>query len=319
MYFGFYPITTKIMNSILDLHQQYQDYTLTFKGLSQVTLKKEFYVFKSFINSTNVHHPNEVTRALVERYITEKKIYNNWSAKTIKNCLQALNNFFKFCLDQNYITENPVEKIPKPKAPKRLPSYIPKDDAIKLIEWTYIAKFRYEFERIRARAIISTFLFTGIRQAELLNLKVSDIHFLESSLKVIHGKGGKDRIIPINPRLKEILKEYIHQREIKEKSSIYFFTSLRHDQKMSQSVLKRLFTRLKKDMGFKVYPHLLRHTFATLMLQGHCDIFTLSNMMGHSDIKTTTIYLSLSQNHMSQQIHNHPLSFTVIQHDKMIS
>ncbi|CAM1364411.1 tyrosine-type recombinase/integrase [Tenacibaculum xiamenense] len=306
------------MNSILLIHQQYQDYSFTFKGLSKQTLKKEFYVFKAFANHTNIHNPNQVNRALVERYITEKKINNHWSAKTIKNCLQALNNFFKFCLDQQYISENPVENIPKPKAPKRLPNYIPKDDAIKLIEWTYVAKFRYKFERIRARAIIATFLFTGIRQAELLNLKISDIHFLESSLKVVHGKGGKDRIIPINPRLKEILKEYIHQREIKEKSSIYFFTSLKYDQKMSQSVLKRLFTRLQKDMGFRVYPHLLRHTFATLMLQGHCDLFTLSNMMGHSDIKTTTIYLSLSTNHLNQQIHKHPLSFTVMQHDKMI-
>ncbi|WP_075343744.1 tyrosine-type recombinase/integrase [Tenacibaculum agarivorans] len=301
------------MNNILILHQQYCDYSLTFRGLSSRTLRNEYYVFRQFVNHTKLNHPQEITKSIVERYITEKKIYHNCSAKTIKNTLQAFNNFFKFYVSQGYGTVNPVKDIPKPRLPKRLPKYIPKDDALKLIEWTYVAKFRYKFEKIRARTIIATFLFTGVRQGELLGLKMSDIRLHEKVLRVENGKGGKDRLIPLNTRLVQILQEYLHEREKREKMSIYFFTSLRFDKQMSQSVIKRLFLRLQKDVGFKVHPHLLRHTFATLMLQGNCDLYSLSNMMGHSDIKTTTIYLSLTTGHLTEKINKHPLSFTPIQ------
>ncbi|WP_075340704.1 tyrosine-type recombinase/integrase [Tenacibaculum agarivorans] len=306
------------MQSILPLHQQYCEYSLTFKGLSKRTLKNEYYVFKQFVSHTNLNHPDQITKSIIERYITEKKVYQNWSAKTIKNTLQAFNNFFKFYVSQGYGNINPVEDIPKPRIPKRLPKYIPKEDALKLIEWTYVAKFRYTFERIRARAIISTFLFTGVRQGELLSLKVSDIMLDEKVLRVENGKGGKDRLIPLNARLIGILQEYLQERQKRKKMSMYFFTSLRFDKQMSQSVIKRLFIKLQKDLGFKVYPHLLRHTFATLMLQGGCGIYSLSKMMGHGDIKTTTIYLSLTTGHLNEQINKHPLSFTPIQPLKKI-
>lgn len=189
---------------------------------------------------------------------------------------------------------------------------------LKLIEWTYVAKFRYTFEKIRARAIIATFLFTGVRQGELLSLKVSDIRLNEKVLRVENGKGRKDRLIPLNTRLIGILQEYLEERQKREKMSIYFFTSLRFDKQMNQSIIKRLFIRLQKDIGFKVHPHLLRHTFATLMLQGNCDLYSLSNMVGHSDIKTTTIYLSLTTGHLNEQINKHPLSFRPIQPLKKI-
>ena len=301
------------MQTILPIHEQYCQYSLTFKGLSRRTLKNEYYVLKQFVAHTSIHHPQQITKSILENYITHKKIYNSWSAKTIKNSLQAFTNFLRFCVDQKYITENPAEHIPKPRIPKRLPKYIPKDDALKLIEWTHVSKFRYTFERLRARAIIATFLFTGVRQGELLNLKVSDIRLDERVLRVENGKGGKDRLIPLNVRLVSILERYLSERQKRGKMSIYFFTSLRLDRQMSQSVIKRLFIRLQKDVGFKVYPHLLRHTFATLMLQGSCDIYSLSKMMGHGDIKTTTIYLSLTTGHLNQQINKHPLSFTPIQ------
>lgn len=283
-----------------------------------MTMNRESYIWRQFIAFSKLQHPQQITKSILEQYIIHKKIYQKWSPKTIKNTLQTFNNFLRFCVNQEYITENPAENIPKPRIPKRLPKYIPKGDALKLIEWTHVVKFRYNFERIRARAIIATFLFTGVRQGELLNLKMSDIRLDEKVLRVENGKGGKDRLIPLNIRLINILEKYLSERQKLQKMSIYFFTSLRLDQQMSQSVTKRLFIKLQKDMGFRVYPHLLRHTFATLMLQGNCDLYSLSNMMGHSDIKTTTIYLSLTTGHLNQQINKHPLSFTPIQPQKKI-
>ncbi len=184
-----------------------------------------------------------------------------------------------------------------------------KEEAMRLLEWLKITKFHYAFERSRALAMIGIFLYTGIRRKELLNLKVSNVDFDKHTLFVESGKGDKDRIIPLNHRLIELLKSYLKQRAKKGKTTPYFFASLRDDRRMSMQVIRRLFERIKNESGVYAYPHLLRHTFATLMLEGGCEIYALSKMLGHSDIKTTTIYLSVSMRHSREQIHKHPLSY----------
>ncbi len=89
----------------------------------------------------------------------------------------------------------------------------------------------------------------------------------------------------------------------------YFFTAMREDKKMGDKVIPRLVIKLREKSKIYFYPHMLRHTFAVLMLEGGCDLFSLSKMMGHSDIKTTTIYLSTTTAHLQEQIKKHPLDF----------
>jgi len=143
---------------------------------------------------------------------------------------------------------------------------------------------------------------------EMSQLKVREVDFENNLIHVINGKGGRDRIVPMCAALKRMLLDYWKERERLKKDSVYFFTCLRGDQQFTYNSLKKVVGAVKRGSKINFSPHKLRHTFATLMLEGGCDLFTLSKMMGHSNIKTTTIYLSASVGHMQEQMLKHPLN-----------
>jgi site-specific recombinase XerD len=149
---------------------------------------------------------------------------------------------------------------------------------------------------------------SGIRKNELLNLKYTDVDVENMSIFIRQGKGSKDRIVPINYRLAEALQKYIVVRKKAFKTCPEFFTSYTYDMGFTESGMKRLIEKIVITSDVKFTFHKLRHTFATLMLEGGCDIYSLSKMMGHSDIKTTTIYLAASVQHLREQILKHPLN-----------
>ena len=117
-------------------------------------------------------------------YILERKSERGWSAKTIKNTLQSLSCFCDWLVKEQFISSNPVKTIDRPKVKKRLRSYLTKEKAEDLLEWTRTIHYPYKFERARAYAIVGTFIFTGIRKKELLSLKVEDVCIDRSCLFV---------------------------------------------------------------------------------------------------------------------------------------
>ena len=152
------------------------------------------------------------------------------------------------------------------------------------------------------------FIFAGLRRQELLKLKYADVDLENFTIFVRQGKGNKDRIIPMSTTLAQTLKKYIEERKRLNRTCPEFFVSLNRNSGYSSDGLKHLVRQLNETTGIKFNVHKLRHTFATLMLEGGCDIYSLSKMMGHSDIKTTTIYLSASVEHLRAQIVKHPMN-----------
>ena len=112
----------------------------------------------------------------------------------------------------------------------------------------------------------------------------------------------------MSPQLKIYLNEYLKERSRLNKSHFCFFSSTNRNMPLTYHGTRRIMSNLRSKLNVKFTPHILRHTFATLMLEGGCDIYSLSKMMGHSDIKTTTIYLSASSQHLQKQIYKHPLN-----------
>jgi site-specific recombinase XerD len=151
------------------------------------------------------------------------------------------------------------------------------------------------------------FIHAGLRKNECLRLTFTDVDTENLTIFVRRGKGNKDRTVPMSYALAQSLKRYIEERKRLNKTCPEFFTSLRENRGFTENGLKHFVDKLVKVSGMNFTIHSLRHTFATLMLEGGCDIYSLSKMMGHSDIKTTTIYLSASVEHLRSQIVKHPL------------
>ncbi|MGH1337262.1 MAG: tyrosine-type recombinase/integrase [Aureispira sp.] len=295
------------MSSILRFHEQFCQHSLVFKNNAPTSVKSFRYTFLAFLEMTGVSSFDQITQECIEDYVIQGKLEKKWSPKTIRNHLQYLSLFLDWCVKRNHLEKNYAKEIEKPKLPKTLPKSLSKDQATRLLEWAEHYSYYYSFERTRAICIIATFIFTGIRLQELYNLKVSHVNVTDKVLVVRSGKGNKDRIIPLNGQLIHIIKEYLRQREKRHKTTPYFFTSLRKNDKMGQKTVEKLVKKLREVSGIYFYPHLLRHTFATLMVEGGCDIYSLSKMMGHSDIQTTTIYLNVSTKHLKHQILKHPV------------
>ena len=135
---------------------------------------------------------------------------------------------------------------------------------------------------------------------------MSDIENL--TVFVRQGKGNKDRVVPMSYTLAQTLKRYKDERKRLNKTNPEFFSSLRGNIGFTDNGLKKLVDQVRKSSGIFFTVHKLRHTFATLMLEGGCDIYSLSKMMGHSAITTTTIYLSASAEHLRSQMTKHPLN-----------
>jgi site-specific recombinase XerD len=293
--------------NILELHEQFCHESEIIRNLSPTTIKWYKVVLSVFLKHSKISALEDITTERLRAFLYYGRIERGWTAETFIYYHKGLKSFLKWCKGRGYISQNPIEDIEKPRLEKKLPKRITKQEAFKLLEYTANMKYTYKFERYRNHALFAIMIYAGLRAREMLNLKLTDIDLVNNVISINHGKGGKDRVVPICSVLKSVLKRYLEDRKRLERSSVNFFTSVRGDRPFTYNGLKKVVERLRKLTGINFSCHRLRHTFATLMLEGGCDIYALSKMLGHSDIKTTTIYLSASVAHLQEQIAKHPL------------
>jgi len=299
----------------MDIHillGQFCDYSLFIKGYSKETVRRYRYVISSFCRIANITEIGQVTDENVRGLFYYGRLQRKWSTNTYLVYRKSLLVFFRWCIKQGLLAKNPVDDIEIPKAEKKLPSKLNKQTALQLLEVVYNYPYEYKFLRYRNHAIFATFIFAGLRKQELLNLKYADVDVENLTIFIRQGKGAKDRIIPLSYTLAQSLKRYISERKRLNKTNPEFFCSLRGNIGFTENGLKKLVEQVRQATGVPFSVHKLRHTFATLMLEGGCDIYSLSKMMGHSDIQTTTIYLSASAEHLRAQMVKHPLNSLIL-------
>lgn len=288
--------------------QKFCDYSTSIRGYSKDTIRRYRNVVKFYRKFANINTTHQVTDDNVRTLFYHGRTERNWSVNTFIVYHKTLLVFFRWCIKQGYMEKNPVTDIEIPKKEKRFPLKLTKQVTLKLLEVVYNYPYQYRFLRYRNHAIFSVFIFAGLRKQELLNLKFTDIDLDNLTIFVRQGKGGKDRVVPVSYALAQTLKKYREERSRLNKTNPEFFSSLRGNYGFTTDGLKKLVEQVRKSSGVTFTVHKLRHTFATLMLEGGCDIYSLSKMMGHSDIKTTTIYLAASAEHLRSQMTKHPLN-----------
>ncbi|MCI2229933.1 tyrosine-type recombinase/integrase [Polaribacter sp. MSW13] len=279
------------------------------RGVSEQTLKRYRQNISNFSRASKINHISDVNQKKVQSYFLKGRVVKNWTPQTYRTYYMSLLVFFRWCVKHQYLTENYVKEIEIPKIPKSLPKKLTQQQASLILEVAYNYPYTQTYLRYRNHALFSMFLFTGLRRSELLNLKLTDVD-VENHTVFVKGKGDKDRIIPLNTKLVHSLERYLVERKKKKKTCSEFFTSSNRNSGFTDQGLKKTILMMRKSTGIYFKAHQLRHTFATLMLEGGCDIFSLSKMMGHSDIKTTTIYLSATAEHLRSQVVKHPMNAT---------
>jgi len=276
------------------LAQKFYEHSSYIRGYAKPTILRYKHVINFFCKFAHIETIEQVTEKNVRELFMHGRVQRGWQANTFIIYHKTLRVFFRWCIELGYMEENFIDSIEVPRLAKRLPSKLTRQEAEKLLDVTFNYPYDYKYLRYRNHAIFSMFMFAGLRKSELLKLKLTDVDIENLTLFVRQGKGNKDRIIPINFTLAETLRKYLSERKRLRKTCPEFFASLNRNCGFTDSGLKRLKDKMQKASKIEFTIHKLRHTFATLMLEGGCDIYSLSRMMGHSDIKTTTIYLSAS-------------------------
>jgi site-specific recombinase XerD len=268
---------------------------------SNATLKNYKYSLNYFNEYTKKQFlPKELSllsEDVLSQYFIEGIKVKNWSKQNHWSQYKNLTAFFNWAVKKDLINTNPLSKIPKPKLPPRLPKALSEEEAIELMRIVSNMPGKYIFTKLRNKAIIACFLFTGLRKSQLLNLKIGDVDLQNGFIFVEKGKGGKRREIPIEEStLKIILQDYVDYKNKLNKQSEWFFNGtfgLRGSDagKLTESGFTLIFRNIRLAYKKGIHAHRLRHTFATLMLDKDVDLYTLQQLMGHANIATTTIYL----------------------------
>lgn len=283
---------------ILDAIPLFRRYALVERGLMPKTTREIITITNKLAKSLDTPTLSAISTAKIREFLYEQKQTRLWSNKTFRNYRQYLKTFFDYCWREGYVAKNPVTKIEKPKLSKRLPRCLNKQQIDTLLMYLDCYEWYNELEAKRNKAIIRTFLFTGIRLSELLRLRTAHINFDEFEMSIIQGKGRKDRIVPIHPKLFPFLKSY--QSAKRNKPTTFFFSSIRSDSALTEKNLYAIIKKLRKVAGFHFTPHMLRHTFGKLSIEANLNPFKLQNIMGHSDIQTTQIYVSVSRRNIKE-------------------
>lgn len=261
------------------------------RGVSKHTLtayKSDLCQFESFIQTDAGRFAlHDIDLSDVRRWILSM-MSNKISPTSIARKISSLNSFFVYCLRHGIIQTNPATGVVLPKKPKRLPSFLKKDEIEALFAFKKSAD---DFQSLRDDLILEMLVGLGLRRAELVELKDLDIDYSNKVIKVL-GKRNKERIIPAYRKILDKTKIYINARkqEFPESEKTLFLTN-----RGKPIYDKFVYILVKKRIGEvstldKKSPHVLRHTYATLLLNEGADLEILRELLGHSSLASTQVY-----------------------------
>ena len=273
----------KQLNSFFDYltyEKKYSTHTIT-------SYKNDLFQFILFINPSEEEFSiSEINYQHIRAWVTNL-IKHKIAARSVNRKLSSLKSFFKYLQRQQIIEINPLSKISGPKTPKRLPVFVDEQQMENLF---LDVVFEEGFNGQRDRLILDLLYQTGIRRSELTHLKETDIDLFNSTIKVL-GKRNKERLIPISLELKRNLDDYLSVKQALNISNIMLLVTEKGNALSEQAVYKSVKNYLSQVTTIqKKSPHVLRHTFATHLLNNGADINAVKDLLGHANLSATQVY-----------------------------
>ena len=261
--------------------------------------------FKEFVFGDETFNPKAIDSVWVRRWMVSL-MDEGYSPLSVNRKLSSLKSFFKYLCKYNYIETSPAKNLRGPKVNKPLPHFIKDLEMNKLFsEWEGADPFEGE----RDKAILDVFYTTGIRCAELVELKNEDVDFNTKLIKV-NGKRNKQRLIPFSDNLKDIMQSYVYVRnETIDVPSDNAFFIRKNGKKLSNSIVYTIVNKRLSEIPnlSKKSPHVLRHTFATSMLNNGADLNAVKELLGHASLSSTEVYTHTTFEELKKVYHQaHP-------------
>jgi integrase/recombinase XerD len=281
--------------SYIELEKEYSKNTVS-------SYKNDLDDFKEFLTKID-KDPIEINKKDIFNYLvflSKKKL----KPASLRRKISALRSFYKFLIREELIENDPTIDLTLPKKDKVLPDVISVEEIEKLVNIIPEKGFKGK----RDRALIELLYSSGLRVSEIINLKINEIDLKNGYLKCF-GKGSKERIVPFGSFAKDLLIEYIEERDKNNINSDLLFVTKKGKKIVRQEINNILNRYAKKSkLKKKIHPHMLRHSFATHLLERGADLRSVQELLGHVDISTTQIYTHLTKEHLREvYMNSHPL------------
>lgn len=278
--------------TIVEKYISYLRYEKNYSSHTEISYSTDLMQFEAYLK----HNYPECTLQAVDGDIVRAWVMslmeNKNTARSVNRKLSSLKSFYRYLQRIGEITSNPMKRITGPKSKKPIPSFINYNDMEKVLD---VDVSDNDYEAFRDKVILELFYVTGMRRAELIGLKDVDVDFIVGNVRVT-GKRNKQRIIPISGRTKELLEQYLEIRhEIFENQTETFFVR-KDGEPIYPMLVHRVVTSHLRWIPTltKASPHVLRHSFATGMLNNGADINAVKELLGHSSLASTEIYTHTS-------------------------
>ena len=286
------------INSLID---SYRDFLIYEKGLSENTVS----AYISDINKVSGQEEYfDIENFLPDTYLMSSN-NKNYSGSTKKRIQSSINQFLKYLIDENYIANIEINNV-SIVSEKKLPHVLSPNEIDKLIDF-----YNHDlFISSRNKTIIDFMYSTGCRVSELINVEESDIDIEEAFVR-LEGKGSKQRIVPLGSKVLINLESYLPLRNKDRKSKNNKLFISKSYKNLDRTAVFRIIksTGVKAGIHKELYPHILRHSAATHMLEGGCDLRTVQEFLGHSSVSTTQIYTKVTKAFLEEAfIESHPRS-----------
>ena len=254
-----------------------------------------------FLSDNNINKKfSEINSTVIREFIYQQTKLIKPSSQS--RLISSLKNFFDYLIIEKIIFINPIHSIQYPKIATKIPETLSIQEIDKLID--YLKKSKKN--SLRNCTILEVLYSCGLRVSELTNLNISDIFFDDLLIKIL-GKGRKERFVPMSKIVKDMIKDYLNSERFntitkKGFEDILFLNN--RGEKLTRVMIYTILNIAKKGTGIKkkVSPHILRHSFATHLIENGADISSIQHMLGHTNITTTERYLHVSKEHLVDTI-----------------